>query len=408
MASIKIRLRPSSVNDNNGTLYYQVIHMRLVKQIYTTHRLRDEEWNSESGTVIINRECEPSRAKYLSSVRDDINEGVARLTAIVTRLDSSGNNYTAEDVAMAFVTPPIVTGVVSFTRKLIVDLRRIGKISMARRYGLTLNSLLKFTGDKEVKWEDFNSTLVTGFEEFLRKRGLCRNSTSFYMRNLRSIINRAAEYDHEVARNPFKHVYMGVDKTVKRAVTLKTVCKIKDIDLSAFPHLDFARNVFMFSFYTRGMSFIDMAFLRKSDVSNGVITYFRRKTRQLIQVRLERPTREIMDKLGATTTPYLLPLIGCHTADTDIQYRNIYHKINRNLRKLGEMLRLETRLTLYVARHAWASIAHHNHVPLSTISKAMGHDSETTTLIYLSSIDSSAVDKANRRIMTLMKGELDG
>ena len=79
--------------------------------------------------------------------------------------------------------------------------------------------------------------------------------------------------------------------------------------------------------------------------------------------------------------------------------------MNRNLKAIGEMLNLESKLTLYVARHAWASIAHHNNIPLSTISKAMGHDSEATTLIYLRSIDSSVVDKANRKIISLMKTE---
>lgn len=398
-----MRFRPSSVRDKDGTLYYQIIHMRLVKQLYTDYRLRDEEWDSESGTVVISDDCDRSRAGYLSTVKDEVKDGLARLKAIVDRLEASGKAYTVEEVASEFVSPATVTGVVSFTRKLIDDLRKMGKKSMARRYSLTLNSLLKFTKEKEIAWDDFTSTLVTGFEEFLRQRGLCRNSTSFYMRNLRSIINRASEHDYEVPRNPFKHVYMGVDKTVKRAVTLKTVCKIRDINLSAYPHLDFARNLFMFSFYTRGMSFVDIAFLRKTDLTNGVITYFRRKTSQQIQVRVENQTMEIMDKLGESTTSYLLPIIGSENTDADSQYRNVYHRVNRNLKKLGEMLKLDTKLTLYVARHAWASIAHHNNIPISTISKAMGHDSETTTLIYLSSIDSSVVDKANRRIMSLMK-----
>ena len=406
MATIKIRFRPSSVKDKDGTLYYQIIHMRLVKQLYTGHRLKDNEWDRESGTVICN-ECDQSRAMYLYSVMEEIRDGLTKLKAIAARLDSSGSAYTVEDVASAFISPTTITGVISFARKLIDDLHKMGKKSISRRYELTLNCFLKYTDEEEVIWDNFNSTLVTGFEEFLRNRGLCRNSTSFYMRNLRSIINRASEQDYEVPRNPFKHVYMGVDKTVKRAVSLKTLCKIRDVNLSAYPHLDFARNVFMFSFYTRGMSFVDIAFLRKTDLSNGVITYFRRKTSQQIQVRLENQTRDVMEKLGESATSYLLPIIGNEIADADSQYRMVYHRVNRNLRKLGEMLKLETKLTLYVARHAWASIAHHNNVPISTISKAMGHDSETTTLIYLSSIDSSAVDKANRKIMSLMKGEYD-
>lgn len=408
MATIKIRFRPSTVKGKDGTLYYQIIHMRLVKQLYTGHRLKDNEWDRESGTVIICNGCDQSRAMYLYSVMEEIRDGLTKLKAIAARLDSSGSAYTVEDVAYAFISPTTITGVISFARKLIDDLHKMGKKSISRRYELTLNSFLKYTDKEDVAWDNFNSTLVTGFEEFLRNRGLCRNSTSFYMRNLRSIINRASEQDYEVPRNPFKHVYMGVDKTVKRAVSLKTLCKIRDVNLSAYPHLDFARNVFMFSFYTRGMSFVDIAFLRKTDLSNGVITYFRRKTSQQIQVRLENQTRDVMEKLGESATSYLLPIIGNEIADADSQYRMVYHRVNRNLRKLGEMLKIETKLTLYVARHAWASIAHHNNVPISTISKAMGHDSETTTLIYLSSIDSSAVDKANRKIMSLMKGVYDG
>ena len=296
-------------------------------------------------------------------------------------------------------------GVASFTRRLVDDLHRLGKKSMARRFTQTLSVFQKFTDGREVAWRDFSPLLLTGFEQYLRGRGLCRNSTSFYMRNLRSIVNRAAEQGHETPGNPFRHVYMGVDKTVKRAVTLATVCRIRDADLTGRPHLDFARNLFMFSFYTRGMSFVDIAFLRKSDLSDGVITYFRRKTSQRIQVRLEAPARDIMESLGESGTSYLLPVITSETSDADTQYRAAYHRVNRNLRRLGEMLGLENRLTLYVARHTWASIAHRNNVPISTISEAMGHDSETTTLIYLNSIDSSAVDKANRKILSLMRGK---
>lgn len=56
-------------------------------------------------------------------------------------------------------------------------------------------------------------------------------------------------------------------------------------------------------------------------------------------------------------------------------------------------------LTLYVARHAWASIARSKNVPISVISEGMGHDSESTTRIYLASLDTVAVDKANRMII---------
>lgn len=293
-------------------------------------------------------------------------------------------------------------GVVAFARRLIEDMRRIGKRSAVKRFSATVNSLLRYTGGKDVAWRALSSTFILGFEEFMRRRGLCRNSTSFYMRNLRAIVNRAVEEDIVVPRNPFRHVYMGVDKTAKRAVTLDVIRRIRDVDLQRYPALDFARNVFMFAFYTRGMSFVDIAFLKKSNVRGGAITYFRRKTRQQIIVRIEPEIRRTIAAIGASGTSFLLPIIRDEDADVEQQYINAYYRVNRNLQKVGKMLGLDTKLTLYVARHAWASIALSNKVPLSTISKAMGHDSEKTTLIYLRSLDTASVDKANSDIIKLM------
>ncbi|MDE6052128.1 MAG: site-specific integrase, partial [Paramuribaculum sp.] len=57
-------------------------------------------------------------------------------------------------------------------------------------------------------------------------------------------------------------------------------------------------------------------------------------------------------------------------------------------------------LTLYVARHSWASIARTKGIPLNTISLGLGHESESTTRIYLASIDNTAIDRANARILS--------
>ena len=402
MTSIKIKLRRSTVKDREGTLFYQIIHLRKVRQIYTELHLRNEEWNSVVYSIVVPPETDPQRAKYLTAIKESLKDGINRLKAIISQFDGSGTSYTADDVVTAYNAPVAVTGVVSFSRKLISEMRKIGKRATANRFEISLKSLLRYTEGNEIAWSDLTSTFILGYEEFLLRRGLCRNSTSCYMRNLRSVVNRAIEQDYEVPRNPFKHVYMGVDKTVKRAVPLATVCKIRDLDLTGYPSLDFARNVFMFAFYTRGMSFVDIAFLKKSDVSNGVITYSRRKTRQQLRVRIEPVTRKIIESFGKNESQYLLPILSDGGESVELQYVNAYNRVNRNIQKIGKMLGLETKLTLYVARHAWASIAHTNNVSLSTISKAMGHDSENTTLIYLQSLDTSSVDKANSDIIRMM------
>lgn len=402
MASVKIKFRQSSVNGREGTLFYQIIHNRQVRQIYTDIHIYNNEWDAERSVIIILSDTDTDRAKYLESANITMREGLSRLAAIISGLESKGLPYTAGEAVAAFNSPLTVVGVVSFTRRLVSDMRKIGKRSAAKRFDISLNSLLRYTGGSEVAWDDMSSTFVLGYEEFLARRGLCRNSTSFYMRNLRAIMNRAAEHGFPIPCNLFRHVYMGVDRTVKRGVSLDTICRIRDMDLDGHPSLDFARNIFMFSFYTRGMSFVDMAFLKKGDMSCGVITYMRSKTRRQLQVKVEPETSRIMERLGECGSSYLLPIITDDNCDERHQYENAYSRVNRNIQKIGIMLNLKAKLTLYVARHAWASIAHANNVSLGTISKAMGHDSESTTLIYLRSLDTTSVDKANSDIIKMM------
>ena len=127
-------------------------------------------------------------------------------------------------------------------------------------------------------------------------------------------------------RNPFKHVYTGVDKTIKRAVPLKTIKQTKNLDLSLQPSLDFARDMFLFSFYTRGMSFIDMAYLKKKNLSNGTLSYCRRKTGQQLLIRLEKCMKEIIEKYDNPVSEYVLPIIRLGNGDG----RTI-HSISRKL-----------------------------------------------------------------------------
>lgn len=404
MATVKLKFRSSTVPEKEGNLFFQIIHHRQTRQLSTGLRVSESEWNHEEGSLVVPEEASTDRRKYLTELKENLKERQTELLRIISEMETKGVFFTARDVVDAYKLhkPTELEGVVPFTQALIEELTRIGKRAAVRRYKASLSSLFRYNGGEEVEWKHLSSTFILGYEEFLMRRGLCRNSTSFYMRNLRAIVNRAAEKGVYVPGNLFDHVYMGVDKTVKRAVSLDVIRMIRDVDLSRHPALDFARRVFMFAFYTRGMSFVDIAYLKKSDVRNGFITYSRRKTRQLLTVRIEPETWNIIDSFGESGTSFLLPIITDERGDTDHQYMNAYFRINRNLRKVGAMLGLEHRLTLYVARHAWASIAHSNNVALSVISKAMGHDSEKTTAIYLQSLDTASVDKANSDIIRMI------
>ena len=146
---------------------------------------------------------------------------------------------------------------------------------------------------------------------------------------------------------------------------------------------------------------MDMAYLKKSDLKNGILTYRRRKTGQELSIKWEKCMSEIISKYPDNKTDFLLPIIK-EVGNERKQYDNALHLVNYRLKDLSKKLKLQRPLTMYVARHSWASIAKAKNVPLSVISEGMGHDSETTTQIYLASLETSVVDKANKMILGLL------
>lgn len=399
MATVKTKFRASSSETKEGTLFYQVIHNRVARQIHTNYRLYPQEWDSERKEIIFPPGTGEIRRNYLVSLKTAVQEDSRRLKSVVLRLERTDNTYTAEDVVSKYLSPADNCCFISFAQNLIGQLRQIGKRCTADTYTTAINSFARFRRENDILLDEMDSDLVTAYESYLKSIGICPNSISFYMRNLRAIYNRAVDKELTVQRHPFKHVYTGIDKTVKRAVPLNVIRQIRELDLSLRPVMDYARDVFMFSFYTRGMSFVDMAFLKKKDLQNGILSYRRRKTNQQLFIKWEKPMQELIDKYDTTGSPYLLPIIKSSSKDERRQYKSEAHRINRNLKKIGEQLGLVIPLTTYVARHGWASIAKSKNIPITTISEAMGHDSETTTRIYLASLDTSVVDKANSLIL---------
>lgn len=395
MATVKVKFRSSSVEERQGTLYYQIIHDRKVRQIGTGYRLYPAEWDSRTSCVRQLSEVMAGRRDYLASLRQRVECDTVRLQSIMAHLAGTGKSYTADKVVELFRLSPGGDGFISFGRKLVTQLHYIGKARTAEAYTTSLNSFERFRGVRaDIALDGVDASLMMEYESYLREHDVCPNSSSYYMRNLRAIFNRAADRGLTAPRNPFKHVYTGIDKTVKRALPIEDIRRIRDLDLMLDPSMELARNLFMFSFYTRGMSFVDMAYLKKKDLHNGILSYRRRKTNQQMFVRWESPMQEIVDKYDTADSPYLLPIIKDRCKDARRQYKSAEHLVNAKLKKIGKLLGLTVPLTTYVARHGWASIAKSREVSVSVISEAMGHSSEDVTQIYLASLDASLVVSA--------------
>lgn len=396
--SVKVKFRTSRVPGKAGSICYQVTHGRQVRRVATRIRILPEWWDAEAGHI----RPFPGEASVL---RYRIDSDVALLLRIVRDLTLEGRPYTADEVVARFRTPHRDATVLAFLRGQITRLTAEGRLGTARNYARTLNSFSDFLGGADLPFAALTEPLVEEYSAYLMRRGVVRNTVSFYMRNLRAVYNKAVRQHLTEQRFPFGNVYTGIDHTRKRAVDERLIGRLRNLDLTASAALTLARDLFIFSYCTRGMAFIDMAFLRKCDISGGEIRYVRRKTGQQMTVRLEACMREIVRRYEWRTrsTPYVFPLLTAEEPGRAYgQYQVALNYYNRLLKRLSQRLGFEGNLSSYTSRHSWATAARNHRVPITVISAGMGHTSERTTRIYLSSLESSVIDCANRKILSAL------
>lgn len=314
--------------------------------------------------------------------------------------DEGGLPTMTEASADIITEYPVRITFFKFAASIVSRLHSQGKFRTAEAHRSTLESFKRFREYIDLMPYEIDSELIEDYNVYLRAEGLCPNTISFYNRVLRACYNRAVGKGLTPQRQPFQNVYTGLEKTAKRAISMKAVRRIKALDLTDFPNLAKARDLFLFSFYTRGMSFIDMAYLKKSDISRGILSYRRRKTGQQLFIKWEWCMQEVVNRYGIDGSPYLLPIITSHLKSERLQISSAQRILNIHLKKVGRLAKVGIDLTMYVSRHSWASIARNKRIPLSIISEGMGHDSEATTRIYLSRLDASLVDEANGIILS--------
>lgn len=291
----------------------------------------------------------------------------------------------------------------SFMKEVEEQLCQNGQFKTATSYHCTQTSFKRFLNESDIPITAINAELIQSYERWLKESNISLNTISYYMRILRATYNKAADKGYVSQKFPFKNVYTGIEKTRKRAIGPDIIHKLINMDLKDSKSLEYARDLFLFSFFTRGMSFVDMAHLRKQDLNNGFIHYNRRKTGQRICVKVEPCMMTIIRKYKLLTanSSFLLPILrGENPRDIQHQYYNAIRYYNTQLRRITAKLNLPVPLTSYVSRHTWATIAKSKEIPISVISEGMGHTSIKTTQIYLASLEQSILDKANEKILS--------
>lgn len=394
MTSIRVKFRPSTIANKEGVIYYQLIKDRRVKLITSRFRLFPKEWDNRLCVV----KCETKdtrRREYLISIQRALIQEVESLKQ-TSQLFISGDSQVLDIIAQSHKDQSLSGNLFPFMERCIDTLNKDGRYKTSSTYSTALRSFSNFRNGDDIRFEHIDSFQIKRYEVWLKAKGLTLNTISFYMRILRAVYNRAVVIGLTPQNYPFKRVYTGIEKTIKRAVEPDVISRLKKLNLGQNSTLAFARDMFLFSFYTRGMAYVDMAHLTKENVSDNAIVYCRQKTGQHLTIKIEPCIQEIIDRYTEQTKDdKLLPIIS-----KKHKYMSALRIQNSRLTTISKVLGLSKPLTSYVPRHSWASLAYHSGVSLEVISQSMGHDNENTTRIYLASLDRTVIDNANAMLLS--------
>jgi len=415
MATIAFIYRQSTKSgEHSGTLVLRIIHQRKVKKITTTYHIYPYEWDAGKKALIIPYN-NTSRKVYLLQVERMMKQDISLFNQVVETLQSQGD-YTVGDIVQAYNMYEKKDMLTGFVYKLTKQLTSSGQDRTARAYTTAMNRFIAFNNGKDIRLEHINAYLLKAFENTLMNQGKSPNTISFYMRNLRAIYNKAVdEKSIESHENPFRSVYTGIRITRKRALYQEDLSSLYAIDLPKknndidYEKLFEARQFFFFCFHARGMSFVDMAFLRKENIKNGIISYYRRKTNKLIEVKVTSEMQDIITFFApqVENSPYIFPIITDNKKSPRLQYESALRVQNKRLKKLAHLANIKEKLSTHVARHSWATIAKQVNLPLWIISEGLGHSDEKTTYTYLASFERSVLDAANEQIHIVLQGKID-
>ena len=301
--------------------------------------------------------------------------------------------------------------VLTFMKQVANGLQVEGNFGTAHVYRSSLNAIIAYRGKSDFFFSEVSSEWLKGFEVHLRNRGCSWNTVSTYMRTFRAVYNRAVNL-RKAPYVPylFRFVYTGTRADHKRALADDDMKKIF-VNLSRKPGVSLpvrqAQELFILMFLLRGMPFVDLAYLRKSDLRDDVITYRRRKTGHPLSVTLTPEAMILIKKYmnRDSSSPYLFSFLKSRegTKEAYREYQLALRSFNQRLMLLGELLGLGDKLSSYTARHTWATTAYYCEIHPGIISEAMGHSSITVTETYLKPFQDKKIDEANKQVLDFVK-----
>lgn len=329
---------------------------------------------------------------------------------VIIDLVRDGKEYSINELVKRYKNESIFKTVFECYDERVKGLTKAGRIGNANVYHDTKNALKDFRPGNNLAFTDIDFNFLTKFVEHLQSKGNSPGGIGVRLRNLKALYNYAIDNnyvkrEHYPFRNPINRSGFDISKyqsdPARKALTKEEIDKIRNLKIEHSSELYDSWNYFLFSYYMRGMSFDDIANLRKSDILGDHISYLRTKTGKRFVVKILEPAKEIINHYE-TDSYYLFPILN-ERHKTPISKKNrvkkILRKTNEDLKKIGNKAELDIPLTSYVARHTWANVVKNLGYSTSMISDAMGHKTEDVTRAYLESFKNDELDEMNEGIL---------
>lgn len=387
------------LKDGKSPILLQITNNRKTFRLSTNYRVEKKYWDDKTGRFkrsLTNYQKKNTILRNLVSKAEDVFDEIRKQ-------DKAFSPKLFKDL---FAGRKKQMTVYDYMQELIDNFKDRGKVNTAHTYVVLRNQLFKFYGKRKVLlFSDIDLRLLNKFETYLLKRGCSGGGISNYMRTLRSTYNKAIDDEYaEEKYYPFStnrkrkgYVISKLKSTASpRALSLSDMEKYKAFDYDGFLMLKDSYLLFLFSYYSRGMNFVDMAYLKKTDIVNGRLRYFRQKTGGKFNIPISENLQKILDEFSDVDTEYVFPILDeLHKSSTQQKYRikKCLKKMNSDLKEIGAILHLEIKLTSYVARHTYATTLKRKKANIGFISQAMGHADIQTTKAYLENFENEEIDK---------------
>ncbi|NOU17747.1 MAG: site-specific integrase [Bacteroidales bacterium] len=403
--------------DGESPIFIRVIEDRKPRYIKTGFNCTEKDWDSKENRFRTNyRKAEDlQKAKDHERNNELLLKKLNDANKVIKDLIADDNVISSEQVKEEMLRAKSVGkhSVLSFIDKVVEEKRRLGNLGTAKCYkdlGKSFETFLTEQNKTDVVFKEITYSFLKKYENYFLSKGATGNGISFYMRSLRAVFNRAIqEKVCKIEMYPFNSYKIASlsSKTAKRAITRDEIEKIKGVDLEDDAQKIRSKNLFLFSYYCRGLNFVDMAMLKWKNIKDNRLGYIRQKTHKPYNVLLLAPALEILSyykqKFYRGDKSYIFPILDEDKHKTQESINNRLHKVlgqtNKDLKVIGNEAKLSIPLTTYVARHTYATVMKRSGVSTSIISEALGHDSERTTQIYLDSFANDVLDEASNAIL---------